>query len=145
MQLAMVGLGRMGANMVRRLIPGGHECLVFERSPAAVTALVQDGASGAISPGDLAGQLGRPRAVWLMVPAAAVDATIAGRLPHPEVGDILNDDGSSWYGDDLRQAAELAERGIHSVDVGTSGGVWADSQVKAKTAGPSGRHLEGSL
>jgi 6-phosphogluconate dehydrogenase len=124
MQLGMVGLGRMGANMVRRLLKGGHECVVFDMSPQAVTELAADSAVGASSLGDLVKKLERPRAVWLMVPAAVVDKTIADLLPALEPGDILIDGGNSYYIDDIRRAKELAPRQIHYVDVGTSGGVW---------------------
>src|SRR6185437_15891611 len=124
MQLGMVGLGRMGANMVRRLMRKGHECVVFDASPAAAQGLVREGALSADSFADLARRLHKPRAVWLMVPAAAVDATIAGLTPHLEAGDVLIDGGNSYYVDDIRRARELCPRGIHYVDVGTSGGVW---------------------
>jgi 6-phosphogluconate dehydrogenase len=124
MQLGMIGLGRMGANMVRRLIKGGHDCVVFDLSPTAVEDLVKDKAAGAASFQDLAKRLQKPRAVWLMVPAAVVDKTVAELLPHLEQGDILIDGGNSYYVDDIRRAKELAPRGIHYVDVGTSGGVW---------------------
>ncbi len=124
MQLGMIGLGRMGANMVRRLIRGGHQCVVFDRSPKAVKELTQEKAVGASSLADFVKQLQKPRAVWLMVPAAAVDATIADLLPLLEKGDILIDGGNSYYIDDIRRAKELAPKGIHYVDVGTSGGVW---------------------
>ena len=124
MQLGMIGLGRMGANMVRRLIGGGHDCVVFDMSPQAVAALAKDGATGAASIVDFVGKLARPRAVWLMVPAAVVDTTIAGLLPHLEPDDILIDGGNSYYVDDIRRGKELAPKGIHYVDVGTSGGVW---------------------
>ncbi len=124
MQLGMIGLGRMGANMVRRLMQGGHECVVFDRSPQAVEALAKEKAIGAASIADFAGKLTRPRAVWLMVPAAVVDETIDGLLPHLEAGDILIDGGNSYYVDDIRRAKALASKGVHYVDVGTSGGVW---------------------
>ncbi len=124
MQLGMIGLGRMGANMVRRLLKGGHQCVVFDRSPKAVKELVQEKAVGASSLSDLAKRLEKPRAVWLMVPAAVVDKSIADLLPHLERGDILIDGGNSYYVDDIRRAKELASKGIHYVDVGTSGGVW---------------------
>ena len=124
MQLGMIGLGRMGANMVRRLIKGGHRCVVFDRSAKAVKALAKEKAAGAASLADLVTQLERPRAVWLMVPAAVVDATIADILPLLEPDDVLIDGGNSYYVDDIRRAKELAARRIHYVDVGTSGGVW---------------------
>jgi 6-phosphogluconate dehydrogenase len=124
MQLGMIGLGRMGANMVRRLLKGGHDCAVFDRSAQAVADLAGAGAHGAASLADLVGQLARPRALWLMVPAAAVDDTLAGLLPHLEAGDLLIDGGNSYYVDDIRRAKELAGRQIDYVDVGTSGGVW---------------------
>jgi 6-phosphogluconate dehydrogenase len=124
MQLGMVGLGRMGANMVRRLLKGGHECVVFDMSPAAVTELAKENAVGAASLVDLVKKLEKPRAVWLMVPAGVVDKTIADVLPALEPDDILIDGGNSYYIDDIRRAKELAPRRIHYVDVGTSGGVW---------------------
>jgi 6-phosphogluconate dehydrogenase len=124
MQLGMIGLGRMGANMARRLIKTGHECVVFDMSPTAVSELVKDKAVGASSPADLVEKLEKPRSIWLMVPAAVVDQTIAGLLPHLAPGDVLIDGGNSYYVDDIRRATELAQRSIHYVDVGTSGGVW---------------------
>jgi 6-phosphogluconate dehydrogenase len=124
MQLAMIGLGRMGSNMVRRLIKGGHECVVFDRSAKAVADLARDQAAGASSLVDLVGKLAKPRKLWLMVPAAAVDKAIAELAPHLENGDILIDGGNSYYVDDIRRAHELASRGVDYVDVGTSGGVW---------------------
>jgi 6-phosphogluconate dehydrogenase len=124
MQLGMVGLGRMGANMVRRLLKGGHQCVVFDRSPKAVSDLVEEKATGGSSLQDMMTKLAKPRAVWLMVPAAAVDSTIADLLPSLEAGDILIDGGNSYYIDDIRRAKELSAKGIHYVDVGTSGGVW---------------------
>src|SRR6476660_1692930 len=124
MQLGMVGLGRMGANMVRRLIKGGHECVVFDRSPNAVKQLVGERAVGSSSLEDLVKKLRKPRVVWLMVPAAVVDKTIAGLTPFLEPEDILIDGGNSYYVDDIRRAKELAPKQIHYVDVGTSGGVW---------------------
>jgi 6-phosphogluconate dehydrogenase len=124
MQLGVVGLGRMGANMVRRLIKGGHQCVVFNRSPQKVKALVKEKAVGASSLADLVKKLQTPRAVWLMVPAAVVDRFIADLLAMLEPGDILIDGGNSCYVDDIRRAKELAPKGIHYVDVGTSGGVW---------------------
>jgi len=124
MQIGMIGLGRMGANMVRRLIGGGHECVVFDMSPKAVADLTREQAVGASSQADLVKKLAKPRAVWLMVPAGAVDRAIADLLPHLEQGDILIDGGNSYYVDDIRRAKELAAKGIHYADVGTSGGVW---------------------
>ena len=124
MQLGMIGLGRMGANMVRRLIGNGHSCVVFDRSPQAVGELVKDHAAGAESLVDLIKKLERPRAVWLMVPAAVVDETIADLLPHLEPDDTLIDGGNSYYVDDIRRAKDLLRKEIHYVDVGTSGGVW---------------------
>jgi len=124
MQLGMVGLGRMGANMVRRLIKAGHSCVVFDRSPKVVEELAKEKAVATASLQDLVKKLQKPRAVWLMVPAAVVDKTIADVLPSLESGDILIDGGNSYYVDDIRRAKELAVKGIHYVDVGTSGGVW---------------------
>jgi len=124
MQLGMIGLGRMGANMVRRLIRKGHSCVVFDRSPQVVAGLVKDHAIGADSLIDFVNKLEKPRAVWLMVPAAVVDQTIADLLPNLESGDILIDGGNSYYVDDIQRAKKLAPKKIHYVDVGTSGGVW---------------------
>jgi len=124
MQLGMIGLGRMGANMVRRLMKNGHDCVVFDMFPKAVEALVAEKATGASSMADLVGRLAKPRAVWLMVPAAVVDQTIQGLLPHLEPGDTIIDGGNSYYIDDIRRANELKAKGIDYVDVGTSGGVW---------------------
>jgi len=124
MQLGMIGLGRMGANMVRRLIHKGHRCVVFDMSSKAVNELARDNAVGASSLVEFVQKLEKPRAVWLMVPAAVVDKTIADLLPQLEAGDILIDGGNSYYVDDIRRAKELAEKRIHYVDVGTSGGVW---------------------
>jgi 6-phosphogluconate dehydrogenase len=124
MQLGMIGLGRMGANMVQRLLAGGHQCVVFDRSPKAVEELVRAKAVGASSVVDLVKKLQTPRAVWLMVPAAAVDATIDELLPHLTPGDIVVDGGNSYYVDDIRRAQQLADKRVHYVDVGTSGGVW---------------------
>jgi 6-phosphogluconate dehydrogenase len=124
MQLGMIGLGRMGANMVRRLITKGHNCVVFDRSPKAVEELVKEKATGTASLAELVEKLAEPRAIWLMVPAAVVDDTIADLLPHLEAGDILIDGGNSYYVDDIRRAKDLTPQKIHYVDVGTSGGVW---------------------
>jgi 6-phosphogluconate dehydrogenase len=127
-QLGMIGLGRMGGAMVRRLIDDGHRCVVFDRSPKAVKALVKFKAVGASSLADLVKKLKRPRAIWLMVPAAAVDAAIADLVPLLHRGDILLDGGNSYYVDDIRRAKQLAEKGLHYVDVGTSGGVWGEAR-----------------
>ncbi|HSB14112.1 MAG TPA: decarboxylating 6-phosphogluconate dehydrogenase [Bryobacteraceae bacterium] len=124
MQLGMIGLGRMGANMVRRLLKAGHQCVVFDRSSDAVQAIVREKAAGASSLADLVKKLDKPRAVWLMVPAAVVDQTIADLLPALEPGDILIDGGNSYYVDDIRRAKALAAKRLHYIDVGTSGGVW---------------------
>ena len=124
MQLGMIGLGRMGANMVRRLIGGGHECVVYDMSSQAVAELAKEQAIGAASLADLVAKLAQPRAIWLMVPAAVVDQSIADLLPLLDPGYILIDGGNSYYVDDIRRAKELAPKGIHYVDVGTSGGVW---------------------
>jgi 6-phosphogluconate dehydrogenase len=124
MQIGMIGLGRMGANMARRLLKGGHQCVVFNRSPKAVQELVAEKAVGSSSLADFVKKLTKPRAVWLMVPAAVVDQSIADLLPHLETEDILIDGGNSYYIDDIRRAKELVSKGIHYLDVGTSGGVW---------------------
>ena len=113
MQLGMIGLGRMGANMVRRLLRKRHQCVVFNRSPKPVQELVQEGAVGADSLADFARKLAKPRAIWLMVPAASVDRSIADLLPNLEAEDILIDGGNSYYVDDIRRANELARRKIH--------------------------------
>jgi 6-phosphogluconate dehydrogenase len=123
-QLGMIGLGRMGANMVRRLIKDGHRCVVFDHLPEAVKALTRDQAVGVASLADLVKQLDKPRAIWLMVPAAVVDQTIGELVPMLEAGDTLIDGGNSYYIDDIRRAKDLGAKGIHYVDVGTSGGVW---------------------
>lgn len=125
MQLAMVGLGRMGANMVKRLAKNGHECVVFDRSAKAVEDLAKEkGITGASSMEDLIGKLAKPRAIWLMIPAGVVEQTLEEIMPHLEKGDILIDGGNSYYIDDISRAKMLAEKGIEYVDVGTSGGVW---------------------
>jgi len=124
MQLGMIGLGRMGANMVRRLMKGGHECVVYDVSPKSVEALAKEKAVGSSSLQDFVKKLAKPRAVWLMVPAAVVDKTIEELLPLLEADDILIDGGNSYYVDDIRRAKLLAPKRIHYVDVGTSGGVW---------------------
>jgi 6-phosphogluconate dehydrogenase len=124
MQVGMIGLGRMGANMVRRLLKGGHQCVAFDMSPKAVEKLVKENAVGASSLQDFVKKLEKPRTIWLMVPAAVVDKSIADLLPLLEAGDILIDGGNSYYVDDIRRAKELTPKRIHYVDVGTSGGVW---------------------
>jgi 6-phosphogluconate dehydrogenase len=124
MQFGMIGLGRMGANMVRRLVRGGHECVAYDRAAPATEAVVKEGARGASSLADLVRQLRPPRALCLMVPAAYVDASIAEIAPLLERGDVLIDGGNSNYQDDIARAARLAERGVEYVDMGTSGGVW---------------------
>ena len=124
MQIGMIGLGRMGANMVRRLVRGGQQCVVFDRSPKAVEEVVKEKAIAASSLADLVKRLEKPRSVWLMVPAAVVDTMIADLLPHLGADDVLIDGGNSYYVDDIRRAKELATKRIAYVDVGTSGGVW---------------------
>jgi 6-phosphogluconate dehydrogenase len=124
MQLGMIGLGRMGANMVRRLQKGGHQGVVFDRSPATVNQLAAEGATGSSSLDDFVKKLSKPRAVWLMVPAGVVDATLHELTSKLDVGDIVIDGGNSYYIDDIRRAKELSAKGLHYVDVGTSGGVW---------------------
>jgi 6-phosphogluconate dehydrogenase len=120
----MIGLGRMGANMVRRLIEGGHQCVVFDRSAKAVAELVKEKAVGSASLAEFVKSLTKPRSIWLMVPVGAVDDTINDLLAHLDRGDIVIDGGNSYYVDDIRRAKQLASKGIHYVDVGTSGGVW---------------------
>jgi len=124
MQLGMIGLGRMGANMARRLQKAGHQCVVFDRNADSVTQLARDGATPAASLDEMAKKLQKPRAVWLMVPAAVVDATLRDLVEKLEPGDTVIDGGNSYYIDDIRRAKELATKGLHYVDVGTSGGVW---------------------
>src|ERR1700719_2586712 len=125
MQLGMVGLGRMGANMVRRLVAHGHECVVFDMSPKVVADMAKEkGITGSSSLADMVSKLAKPRAVWMMIPAGVVEKTIEQIAPHLEAGDILIDGGNSYYMDDIRRAKELAKKGIRYVDVGTSGGVW---------------------
>ena len=124
MQMGMVGLGRMGANMVRRLLRGGHECVVFDISADAVKSLVKEGATGAASLDDFKAKLKKPRVAWMMVPAAFVEQTLADLAGRFEPGDILVDGGNSYYVDDIRRAKSLGAKGIHYVDSGTSGGVW---------------------
>jgi len=124
MQIGMIGLGRMGANMVRRLVRAGHQCVVFDVSPQSVQALVKEGAVGAASMDDYAAKLTKPRASWMMVPAAVVEATVSELSKRFEKGDIIVDGGNSYYIDDIRRAKLLAPKGIHYVDSGTSGGVF---------------------
>jgi len=128
MQLGMIGLGRMGANMVQRLMEGGHECVVFDLNPASVSKLANDGAIGAKSLDDFVSRLKPPRAAWLMVPAAAVDKTLHDLATRMQQGDIVIDGGNSHYIDDIRRANELKPNGIHYVDAGTSGGVWGSDR-----------------
>ena len=123
MQLAMIGLGRMGASMVRRLMKHGHECVVYDMQAAAVTALQKEGATGAASLQEMVSKMTQPRAVWLMVPAAVVDQELEQLVAHLDPGDIVIDGGNSYYRDDIRRAKELSATGHHYVDVGTSGGV----------------------
>jgi 6-phosphogluconate dehydrogenase len=124
MQLGMIGLGRMGANMVRRLIKGGHECVVFDRNPESVADLGKQGAAGSSSLDEFVKKLKPPRAIWLMVPAGVVDQTLEQLVAHLQKGDIVIDGGNSYYIDDIRRAKELQPQGVHYADVGTSGGVW---------------------
>jgi len=124
MQLGMIGLGRMGANMVRRLQKGGHKCVVYDRNPESVKQLEGEGATGATSLDDFVKKLQKPRAVWLMVPAAVVDSTLQDLVGRLEKDDVVIDGGNSYYIDDIRRAKELSGKGIHYCDVGTSGGVW---------------------
>jgi 6-phosphogluconate dehydrogenase len=135
MQLGMIGLGRMGANMVRRLMRAGHDCVGYSLDADSVRALEREGMTGAGSPGDFVGKLARPRAVWLMVPAAAVDPALASLGPHLDADDTVIDGGNSYYHDDLRRARELAPRGIHYLDVGVSGGVWGRERGYCLTIG----------
>jgi len=124
MKIGMIGLGRMGANMVRRLLRGGHACVVYNRSQGAVQALAREGAAGAASLDDFVARLEKPRTVWLMVPAAVVDATLDELVPRLAAGDVVVDGGNSYYRDDIERAKRLTARDLHYVDCGTSGGVW---------------------
>src|ERR1041385_4463703 len=124
MQIGMIGLGRMGANMVKRLLRGGHECVVNDRNPEAVQALIDEGATGDTSLDAFIAKLKAPRAIWLMIPAALVDTILGQLLTVVEPGDVIIDGGNSYYIDDIRRATDLKAKGIHYVDVGTSGGVW---------------------
>ena len=140
MQLGMIGLGRMGANMVRRLMKAGHECVVFDLSPDSVKALADEGAVGSESMEDFVGKLAKPRSVWLMVPAAVVDSTLDSLVPLLEEGDAVVDGGNSYYRDDMRRSAQVAERKIDYVDAGTSGGVWGlERGYCLMIGGPTGR------
>jgi len=143
MQIGMIGLGRMGANMARRLLSVGHECVVFDRSARAVEELVREKATGAASLADLVEKLQKPRAVWLMVPAAVVDESIASLTPLLEAGDTIIDGGNSYYVDDIRRAKELSGKGIHYVDVGTSGGVWGLERGYCMMIGGEGEVIKG--
>jgi 6-phosphogluconate dehydrogenase len=145
MQIGMIGLGRMGASMVRRLLRGGHECVVFDMSPEAVAGLAAEKAIGTASLGELVKKLARPRTVWMMVPAAVVDRTIADLVPLLAKGDIVVDGGNSSHEDDIRRARELSSLGIHHVDVGTSGGVWGLERGYCQMIGgelPVVKHLD---
>ena len=124
MELGMIGLGRMGTNMVKRLMKAGHKCVVYDLHADVVDALVKEGASGTTSLQEFAARMQKPRAIWLMVPAAVVDPTLQALLPFLEPDDVVIDGGNSYYHDDIRRAAELKEKGIHYVDAGTSGGTW---------------------
>lgn len=124
MQLGMIGLGRMGANMVRRLLRGGHQCVVFDRNAEAVQTLAQEGATASSSLDDFVDKLASPRAIWLMIPAAVVDSSLANLAAHLSPDDVIIDGGNSYYIDDIRRAGELKSKGIHYIDVGTSGGIW---------------------
>ena len=124
MQIGMIGLGRMGANMVRRLLRSGHECVVNDRNPEAVQALIAEGATGDTALGGFIAKLKRPRAIWLMIPAALVDSMLDELIPQLSADDVIIDGGNSYYIDDIRRARVLRGKGIHYVDVGTSGGVW---------------------
>ena len=128
MELGMIGLGRMGTNMVRRLLRAGHRCVVYDLNPDAVEALVKEGAVGSTSLEDLARKLKVPRAIWMMVPAAVVDPPLKSLSPLLEIDDVVIDGGNSYYHDDIRRSAELKPKGIHYVDAGTSGGVWGSER-----------------
>ena len=143
MELGMIGLGRMGTNMVRRLQKAGHHCVVYDTNQKAVQALAQEGAGGAASLEEFAGKLKKPRAIWMMVPAAAVDPTLKTIIPLLERDDILIDGGNSYYHDDIRRAADLKPKGIHYVDVGTSGGVWGSERGYCLMIGGDGAVVRG--
>jgi 6-phosphogluconate dehydrogenase len=124
MQVGMIGLGRMGGDMVRRLLKGGHDCIVHDRNPDAVSAMVEEGASGAGSVKEFIDKLDKPRAVWMMIPAGVVDDVLEEIIPHLEAGDVVIDGGNSYYRDDIRRAEKMRSRGFEYLDVGTSGGIW---------------------
>src|SRR5215472_17601465 len=124
MQLGMIGLGRMGSNLVRRLMRDGHQCVAYDRNPDVVKGLVAEGAVGADSLADFVAKLSQPRAIWIMVPAAVVESTLANLTPLLSAGDMVIDGGNSYYRDDIERAKQLKAGGVHYVDVGTSGGVW---------------------
>src|SRR5262245_23168858 len=145
MQLGMIGLGRMGSNMVRRLLKGGHQCVAYDMHADAVAAIVKEGARGAASLAEFVKALDKPRAAWLMVPAAVVDSTLQALVPLLEDGDIVIDGGNSYYIDDIRRARELKPKGLHYVDVGTSGGVWGLERGYCQMIGgetPVVKHLD---
>jgi len=142
MQLGMIGLGRMGANMVRRLVADGHECVVWDPNADAVEQLASEGATGAESPADFVSKLAAPRAVWLMVPAGVVDRALADLTPRLEPGDLVVDGGNSYYIDDLRRSAAFAEQGLHYVDCGVSGGVWGLTEGFGLMAGGDDAAIE---
>ncbi|MHB1240521.1 MAG: phosphogluconate dehydrogenase (NAD(+)-dependent, decarboxylating) [Gammaproteobacteria bacterium] len=142
MQIAMVGLGRMGSNMVRRLLRAGHQCVVYDRSAATVKALEQEGATGAASLKDLVAALKTPRAVWMMLPVAIVDSMIQELAPLLKTGDVVIDGGNSYYRDDIRRAAALAEHGLRYLDVGVSGGVWGLERGYCLMIGGDGAAVE---
>src|ERR1043166_1153865 len=144
MQIGMIGLGRMGANMVKRLLRGGHECVVNDRNPEAVQALVADGAVGAASLDGFVAKLKPPRSIWLMIPAALVDTILDQLLTVVDAGDVIIDGGNSYYIDDIRRAQGLKAKGIHYVDVGTSGGVWGLERGYCQMIG-GGKDVVGGL
>ncbi len=142
MQLGMIGLGRMGANMAKRLMKADHQCVVYDHSPGPVAELEKAGAVGTGSLEELCAKLDAPRAVWLMVPAGVVDSTLADLVPHLQPGDTIIDGGNSHYIDDIRRAGELAERGLHYIDVGTSGGIWGLERGYCQMIGGEGAAVQ---
>jgi 6-phosphogluconate dehydrogenase len=142
MELGMIGLGRMGSNMVQRLLRASHQCVAYDVHPEAAQALVKDGAVAATSIEDFVSKLKAPRAIWMMVPAAAVDETLKALIPHLEKDDVVIDGGNSYYHDDIRRAAELKLKGIHYVDAGTSGGVWGSERGYCLMIGGDGDVVE---